>query len=372
MQKSQTIVVKLGTSTLTKGTKKLSRKVMLDLVRQMAALHELGHQIVLVTSGAVAAGREILNNPKLDATVPSKQMLSSIGQVRLMQIWSELFGIFEIPVSQVLLTHGDFSNRKRYLNVRDTLKALLDHRVIPIINENDAVATQEIKVGDNDNLSAYVANLVAGNLLILITDQQGLFDADPRHNPQAKLIPIVEHIDEGIVALAGGTVGLGTGGMATKVQAAFLATQSGTPTVVASSSHPDVLLELAAGKHVGTLFKSQISLRESRKRWILSEKPQGSIHIDAGAEKQVRQKGASLLAVGITKIDNEFERGAVVNIMAPSNKKLGVGVTSYSSEEIKQLIGSHSGKIEEILGYSYGTEVIHRDNFSLLASKDEE
>lgn len=375
MTKKQRFVVKLGTSTLTNGTKSLSRRTMLEIVRQAALLHEEGHEIVLVTSGAVAAGRDVLKQPRLDATMPTKQMLASIGQVHLMQLWTELFALYEITVSQVLLTHGDFSNRKRYLNVRDTLSALIEHRVIPIINENDTVATKEIKVGDNDNLSALVANLVAADLLILLTDQEGLYTADPRVDKKAELIPLVEHIDESIYQLAGGSskkLGLGTGGMFTKIQAAHLATQSGTTTIVASSGRKNILADLLHGKPIGTLFRAQISLRESRKRWLLSEKPQGVIAIDEGAAAHLCNSGASLLAAGVTGVDKEFDRGAIVELLSPKGKPVAVGVSNYSSEEIKKLLGVHSQEIENLLGYSYGPEIVNRDNMTLFKFKEGE
>lgn len=369
------IVVKLGTSTLTKGSKKLSRKTMLEMARQIAVLHDKGFQVVLVTSGAIASGKEILNYPSVERSLPAKQMFSAVGQVKLMQIWTELFSLFDLSVGQLLLTRGDFSNRKRYLNVRDTLTCLLQHKIIPIINENDTVATQEIRVGDNDNLAALVSNLIAADMLILLTDQQGLYDADPRTSPNAKLISVVKHIDDSIFQLAGGTsalLGLGTGGMFTKVQAAHLAAQSGTPTTIASSSHPDAMIEIAEGRQLGTLFLAETSHRESRKRWLLSEKKQGSIFIDAGAEQKLSHGGASLLAVGIKKTSHPFERGAIVDLVAPSGKAIAIGMTNYGSDEIQSLIGSHSKHIEDILGYSYGTEIIHRDNMTRIKFKEDQ
>lgn len=369
MKSIQKLVVKLGTSTLTRGTQSLSRRHMLELARQVAQLHEQGVQIVIVTSGAVAAGREILKHPKMDPSLPAKQMFAAIGQGRLMHVWSEMFGLFDIPVGQVLLTRGDFSNRQRYLNVRDTLTSLLLHRAIPIINENDTVATEEMKVGDNDNLSALVANLIAADLLVLLTDQQGLFTADPRSNPDAKLIPFVDHINDAILSLASGSsamLGLGTGGMITKLQAAQLATRSGTPTVIASSSLSNVLLDLTEGKSVGTLFAAETTPMESRKRWLLSEKHQGTIHVDAGAEQRLREHGASLLPVGITKASHHFDRGAIVHIISPKGQPIAAGISNYSSQEIEKLLGAHSNQIEELLGYSYGHEVVHRDNMTLM------
>lgn len=366
------IIIKLGTSTLTQGSRKLCRRHMLEIVRQIVKLHESGKQVVIVSSGAMAAGREVLDNPNLGKLLPQKQMLASVGQVRLMQIWSELFALFEVVVGQVLLTRGDVSDRKRYLNSRNTLHALLKQRIIPIINENDTVATQEIKVGDNDNLSALVANLLAAELLILLTDQKGLYTADPRLNPNATLIPLIKHIDENIFKIAGkpsDLLGQGTGGMTTKIQAAQLAAQSGTSTVIASSTHPDVLVEIVAGHAVGSRFLPTTTYVESRKRWLLSEKPQGKIIIDAGAELSLMKRGSSLLPSGILKTSSSFDRGNIITI-ANEHDTLAVGITNYSSADIERIKGGHSKSIESILGFSYGPEVIHRDNLIITKKRD--
>lgn len=367
-------VIKFGTSTLTQGTKQLSRRYMLELARQIVHLREQGKQVVLVTSGAVAAGRELLGHPVVESYWPAKQMFASVGQGRLMQIWADLFGLFNVQVGQLLLTRGDFSNRKRYLNIRDTLHCLLKHHVLPIINENDTVATKDIRVGDNDNLAALISNLIAADRLILLTDQQGLYTADPRQNPEAKLIPVVKHIDESIFNLAGGSsaAGLGTGGMFTKIQAAHLASQSGTSTTIASSAIPNILIEIGEGKSIGTLFLAETTARESRKRWLLSEKHQGTIFIDEGAEQKLRYGGASLLAVGIARTSNVFDRGAIVHLVSSLGKPIAVGITNYSSEDIQKLIGSHSKHIEDILGYSYGPEIIHRDNMTRIKFREGE
>lgn len=367
--KAQKVVVKMGTSTLTRGTKTLSRKGMLDLVRQMALLHEEGHQIVLVSSGAIAAGREVLDHPSLSRTLPSKQMFAAVGQRKLMEVWAELFGLYEIPVGQLLLTREDFTDRQRYLNIRNTLAALLQHRVIPIINENDTVATEEIKVGDNDTLSALVSNMIYADLLILLTDQQGLYTADPRVCSDAQLIPLVERIDDSTRALAGGSskvLGLGTGGMITKIEAAYLASHSGTPTVIASSSLPDVLADIIKGQPIGTRFLAQTTPKESRKRWLISKKVQGFLYVDEGASQRLSKKGASLLSVGITKVKQTFERGAIVQICSAKEKPLAIGIVNYSSAEIEKILGVKSIQIELHLGYTYGPEVIHRDNMVLL------
>ncbi len=367
MKAINTIVVKVGTSTLTQGTKKLSRRYMLELARQLAEMHEKGMHVVLITSGAIAAGREHLKHPVVDRTLPSKQMFSAIGQVQLMQLWTDLFSVWDVPVGQLLLTRDDFSHRTRYLNVRDTLTCLLAHRVIPIINENDTIAIKETKVGDNDNLAALVANLIAADLLVLLTDQQGLYTADPRLNPDAELISVVKQIDDQVFALAGGSsTNLGTGGMTTKIQAAATASQCGIQTVIASSSHPNVLHEVVSGKSVGTCFQTSISHRESRKRWLLSEKGQGQILVDGGAAEKIMSNGASLLPSGVKEISQTFERGAIVRIMDLSGSPLAVGITNYSSHDIKRLIGIHSTGIENVLGYSYGPEIVHRNNMTRI------
>jgi glutamate 5-kinase len=294
-------------------------------------------------------------------------MLAAVGQVRLMQIWTELFSIFDIPVGLVLLTRGDFVNRKSYLNVRDTLEVLLRENVIPIINENDTTATTEIRFGDNDNLSALTANLIAADLLVILTDQQGLFDADPRTNPQARLIETIAHIDESVFNLAGGTsTGLGTGGMFTKIQAARLAVHSGTPAVIASSQIDNVIVRLFKGERIGSFFPSETTPHESRKRWLLSIKSEGSIFVDDGAAAKLHGQGASLLPVGITHIKGAFERGALVELHAVHGHAIAKGISNYSSEEITKLIGRRSVKIEDCLGYTTGSEVVHRDNMVTL------
>lgn len=257
------IVIKLGTSSLTQGTTKLCRPHMVEMARQIHKLHTAGHSIVLVCSGAIASGKELLPNLQIDNTLPPKQMLASMGQVRLMQVWTELFSIYGLLIGQILLTRNDIFNEKSYLNAQNTFNALLSHRVLPIVNENDTVATEEITVGDNDNLSALVAKLIGADLLILLTDQEGVYTADPRLNPQAQLIERIDEIDETIRSIAKGSSnpqGLGRGGMSTKIEAARLATQSGTTTIIANASTPNVLLDLAVGKPIGTFFSAKASI----------------------------------------------------------------------------------------------------------------
>lgn len=372
MNKKKTIVVKVGTSTLTQGKANLDSTFMHELASQLAHLQTLGHHVILVSSGAIAAGKELLQAKNIDRSLPSKQMFAAIGQVHLMQIWSNLFSAFSISVGQILLTRDDLSNRKRYLNARNTLYCLLQHGVIPIINENDSVATKEIKVGDNDNLAALVANLIGADLLILLTDQQGLYTADPRINSQAELISTVKHIDASIFALAkGSSHAQGTGGMTTKLQAAQKASQCGTRTVIASSAIPHVLQQIIDGKLIGTSFLTHLTPQESRKRWLLSEKSQGQIVLDVGAEAKVMHHGASLLPSGIVSIIGTFDRGAIIQLVNSIHQPVAIGITNYTSHEINKLIGKQSGQIEEILGYTYGIEIVHRTNMTRIKTLQE-
>ncbi len=365
----QRIVIKVGTSTLTNGTNRLHRQTMLGIAQQLATLHQGGHEVLLVSSGAQAAGRERLGFPDLSKSLPAKQMLSAVGQSRLMQFYAELFELFEITVAQLLLTRDDLSHRVRYLNARDTMQTLLEHRILPIINENDTIATEEIRVGDNDNLSALVASVLEADWLIILTDQEGLYTANPRTTPTATLIPSVGHLDESIFALAGGagTKG-GTGGMVTKLTAAQTATRSGVTTVIANGKVPNVLSRLIeGGERIGTRFEPTSTHLESRKRWILTERPQGTLYIDAGASRAlIVKQGASLLPVGIIQVKGAFKRGAVVSVLSHEGKPLANGLSNYDSTQLEQLIGKQSGQIVDILGFSYGDEAIHRNNLVLL------
>ena len=312
------IVVKLGTSVLTGGTAYLDRAHMIELVRQCAALHQTGREIILCSSGAIAAGREKMEFPELEETMSVRQMLAAVGQSGLMRTWEKFFEIYKIHVGQMLLTRADVQDRERFLNAHDALHELIGNRVIPIVNENDAVATAEIKVGDNDNLSALVALLAEADLLILLTDQPGLFTADPRKDPDAQLIPEVRKIDETLRGLAGESVsGLGIGGMTTKLQAADVARRAGIEVVIAAGSLDDVILRVASGEAVGTRFPALATPLDQRKRWIFAgPSPVGTLFIDAGAVEALRSNN-SLLSVGITAIDGAFVRGDAVVVKGP-------------------------------------------------------
>lgn len=362
------VVIKLGTSVLTSGSRSLDKAQMVELTRQMAHLMKAGIEIVLVTSGAIAAGRDHLNHPQLPQTMANKQLLAAVGQSQLILAWSQLFDIYGFKVGQLLLTRADLRDRERYLNARDTLNALLHEKIIPIINENDAVATKEIKVGDNDNLSARAALLCDADLLILLTDQKGLFDSDPRKNPHAKLISEVAKIDDDLRLVAGGAVsGLGTGGMATKLEAADIARRAGIEVVIASGQHLDVIKKLVKKEAVGTHFSAIEHPLESRKQWILAgPRPTGKLYLDDGAVTAVVDKGRSLLAKGITKVEGNFIRGATVQILTPKGKEVARGIARYNAEAMLNIIGKHSNQIELILGYDYGDAAVHRNDMVVL------
>ena len=367
--KYQRLVVKLGTSTLTAGTAHLSEKTLANIVSQIDTLCRNGCEVVLVSSGAMAAGREALSFPKLPREIPAKQMLSAVGQPRLMAIYENLFAQHDRIVAQVLLTRQDLTQRRSYLNARNTLLALLDQKVLPIVNENDAVTTEEIRVGDNDNLSALVANLIDADLLLMLTDQAGMFTSDPRTNPNATLLTEITggKIPEELWKSAGKSKDeLGTGGMITKLQAADLARRSGTNVVIASGTEPDAILRTAKGESIGTHFQATATTLESRKRFILSGTAStGKIQIDSGATSAL-QNGSSLLPVGVTAIFGEFERGDTVAVIDANSNEVARGLTNYHSAELSKIAGRQSKDIESILGYYYGEEVIHRDQLVLI------
>ena len=362
------IVVKLGTSVLTGGTRRLDRAYMVDFVRQFAALHAQGTDVVVCTSGAIAAGRERLGPMKAPESLSVKQMLAAVGQSRLMNTWEHLFDIYRIDVGQMLLTRSDFENRHRFLNAQDTMQTLLEHRIVPIVNENDAVATAEIKVGDNDNLSALCVLLAEADLLILLTDQPGLFTADPRKNPNAELIPEVRDIDAGLRKGAGGSVtGLGVGGMRTKLEAADLARRSGADVVIAAGRDRDIVLRIAAGEKAGTRFPATDTPLEGRKRWIFGgATPAAHIFVDEGAARALRRGGGSLLPAGILEVGGAFHRGDVIRLRGPEGEDLGRGITRYGSSDVERIKGLHSDEILRVLGYGYGPVVVHRNDLILI------
>ena len=364
------IVVKFGTSLLTGGSTQLDQEIMSKLVAQVAQLHNQGLELIIVSSGAMAAGRHKLGIAKTIRGIPFKQVLCSVGQSRLMNAYEQLFSEHNITVAQALLTKADLSDRAGYLNARNTLLALLQLRVVCIVNENDVVAVDELdeaKFGDNDNLSAMAANLVDADLLLLLTDIAGLHTADPRRDPNARLISQIERIDSEIEHLADKAGKLGIGGMITKIEAAKLATASGVTVVIADGREPDIIPRLASGEKIGTRFLPTTSKLESRKRWMLSGLcVRGKLVIDSGAALALKRQNRSLLAAGIKQIEGEFDRGDLVDIYDTEGSHLGCGLVNYSSSDVDIIKGAHSGKIATLLGFDYGPEVVHRDNLVVL------
>jgi glutamate 5-kinase len=369
------IVVKLGTSLLTGGSGHLNQETMSNLVAQVARLHGQGLEPIIVSSGAIASGRHKLGLNKNIKGIPLKQVLASVGQSRLMNVYEQLFAQHDITVAQALLTRTDLSDRAGYLNARNTLLALLELRVIGIVNENDVVSIDEIqeeKFGDNDNLSAMVANLIDADLLMILTDIAGLYTADPHLDPTARLIPQVTRVDANIKRLVTNTSSrLGTGGMITKIEAARLATAAGVDVVIADGGEPDVILRLASGESIGTHFLPTTSKLESRKRWMLSGLcTRGKLVVDNGAAMALRKQNRSLLSAGIMRAEGKFNRGDIVAIHDAEGTQLGCGITNYSSNDIGIIKGAHSHKIASLLSFDYGPEVVHRNNLALVEREE--
>jgi glutamate 5-kinase len=370
------IVVKLGTGLLTSGSERLDADVMSRLAEQVAGLRKQKVDIILVTSGAIAAGRErlasaggVATEPRRD--MPFRQVLASVGQSYLMQTYDRLFREHDTVVAQTLLTRRDLSDRVAYLNARNTLLALLEIGALPVVNENDVVAVEEIAdahIGDNDNLSALVTNLVDAELLAILTDIGGLYTADPRRVGDAELIPRVEQITPEIERLAGDTESRqSVGGMITKLQAARLATAGGADVVIADGREDQVLGRLASGERLGTLFPAAADRMESRKRWMLAGLTEkGRIVVDEGAAKALRSQGRSLLPAGVRDVAGPFERGDIVPIFDERGARIAAGITNYGSTDAQSIRGVRSDKIEEVLGHEYGAELVHRNNLVLL------
>ncbi|MZP30122.1 glutamate 5-kinase [Heliobacterium undosum] len=373
LPKARRVVVKVGTSTLTHGTGKLNLEQMEKLVRQLADLSNRGHQVMLVTSGAVGAGMGRLGLEKRPKSVPEKQACAAVGQGILMHMYEKIFAEYGLVVAQVLLTRDDFAFRERYINAGNTLEALLRMNVIPIINENDTVAIDEIRLrfGDNDTLSALVAGLVQGDVLILLTDIDGLYSANPRVDPEAVFIPEVPEITPEIEAMAAGAgTNLGTGGMATKLQAAKIAVESGVAMVIAQGSRPNGLREIMNGAEVGTLFIPNETPLPGYKRWLaFGSASSGSVHIDAGAAEAIVLGGKSLLPCGVTGAEGDFQSGDMVSIISPEGLEVARGVTQYSADQVRRIMGKQCQDIEAALGMKGVDEVVHRDNLTVMVSR---
>ena len=358
-------VVKIGSAMVTGNGAGLDLAAIDRWAEQIAALRAQGREVVIVTSGAVAEGMTRLGWTERPGSLPELQAAAAVGQMGLVQAYADVLRRYDIHTAQILLTHEDLADRQRYLNARSTLKTLLRLGVVPVVNENDTVATDEIRFGDNDTLAALVANLVEADVLVILTDQLGLFDSDPRKNPQARLLTEVTAGDPALEAMASPEGGkLGRGGMYTKVMAAKRAAQSGAATVVASGATPDVLRQLAAGTPaIGTVFAPGQTPLAARKQWLASHlRGRGTVVVDAGAAQALRQGGRSLLPIGVISVEGRFDRGEVVRVVDESGAELALGLSNYSSDAAVKLCRQPSSAITDLLGFAAEDELIHRDN----------
>jgi glutamate 5-kinase len=363
------LVIKVGTRLLTQAGGQFDARQIAKIVGELALLAGRGQEVILVTSGAIGAGVGRLGLGQRPKTLPEKQAAAAIGQGILMHKYEELFGEYNQIVAQILLTRADVMDRRRYLNARHTLITLLQYGVIPIINENDTVAVEEIRLGDNDTLAALVAALVEADLLILLTDTEGLYTADPQANRDATLISVVPRITAEVEQLAGGAGSkLATGGMSTKIQAAKICTNSGIPMVIASGWEEGILQKILTSEEKGTLFLPKEPGLQAKKRWIayaFGTAVQGKVHIDAGAAAAIQDGGSSLLPIGVTATEGSFEAGNVVGLVVPTGEEIARGIVNYNTVELGKIMGKKSSEIAAILGYKDYDEVIHRNNLVL-------
>ena len=360
-------VVKLGSALLTDDGCGLRKEAIADWVAQMAQLRARGLRFIIVSSGAIAEGRARLGWNLRRVSLHEQQAAAAVGQMGLIQAYESAFQGYGIHTAQILLTHDDIADRKRYLNARSALRTLLGLGVVPIINENDSVATDEIRFGDNDSLAGLVANLAEADRLVILTDQAGLYDRDPREHPDARLIRTGQAGDPSLLDCAGPGGTLGRGGMLTKLKAAETAAKSGTETVICSGLEAGVLLKIAAGEQVGTLLGVARSPLAARKQWLAGHKrPAGILALDDGACKVLAERGSSLLAVGVVAVQGEFKRGEIVSCANRDGSEVARGLVNYDAGEIRRIMGRSSDNIEELLGYVDDEELIHRDNMVVL------
>ena len=362
-----TVVIKVGSAVLTDPEQGLAADLLESLGEEIARLLEGGRRVLLVSSGAVVEGVSRLKLKARPETVHELQAAAAVGQMGLVQAYERAFARHGRHAAVVLLSHDDLANRQRYLNARATLTTLLDFGAVPVINENDSVATDEIRFGDNDTLAAMATNLLQADLLILLTDIAGLYDSDPRQSPDAKRLDFADATDASLDAMVGGSGALGRGGMITKLKAARLAARSGAHTVIANGADPTSLKRILAGESVGTLLAASVSPLDARKRWIAGQqRVKGRLTLDTGAVTALRERGVSLLPVGVTAVSGEFSRGELVACEDGDGRLIAQGLSNYSSAETQQMLGAGSDVIGERLGYSLEPELIHRDNLVLL------
>ncbi len=372
LRPTRRVVVKVGSGVLT-AREGLNMTVVKDLVSDICELHSNGKEIILVSSGAIASGLKKIGLSKRPQSVSQLQAAAAVGQSSLMSSYEEAFRPYGQKVAQILITRDDLIHRRRYLNARNTIMTLLSWKILPIINENDTVAVDEIKFGDNDNLSAMVTNLTDAHLLVNLTNMDGLFDKDPREDPEAKLIPLVAKVDRKVAKFASTIPGfLGTGGMASKVKAAHKVALAGVPTVIANGLKPHILNRIFSGEEEGTLFLPRETSLCSRKHWIaFTKSPRGELFIDRGAEKALLENGKSLLPSGIIDVKGRFSPGDAVILINPDGKEVAVGMVNYHSGDVAKIIGVKTSEIESRLGFKQDDEVIHRDNLVITADTED-
>ncbi len=368
LHQANCIVIKVGSSLVTNNGEGLDRQAIAAWAEQIATLKKMGRQIVLVSSGAVAEGMQRLGLAKRPTAVNELQAAAAVGQMGLVQMYESCFSLHGLHTAQVLLTHDDLSDRKRYLNARSTLRTLLGLGVIPIINENDTVVTDEIRFGDNDTLASLVANLIEADVLVILTDQAGLYSADPRKDKQAVLIQQAVAGDSELEKMAGGAgSSVGTGGMLTKILAAKRAARSGAGTIIASGREPEVLLKLVQGQLIGTHLRAEQGKLQAKQQWMADHlRVSGKVTLDAGAVKVLCGQGKSLLPVGVIKVEGNFERGDVVACLNEQGQEIARGLVNYSAAETARILRTPSNEIAQILGYVDESELIHRDNLILM------
>ena len=364
----QRIIAKLGTNLLTGGGDRIDPVVLEDIVRQIAELRSAGVEVAVVTSGAVAAGRARVGVRADDSSIGQRQALAAIGQAHLVGRYDQLLQRYDLTAAQALVTRVDVAERVGYLNVRNTLLRLLRFGVVPIINENDVVADDELRggaFGENDALSALVANLIDAQLLILLSDVDGVYDRDPRRHSNARLLPEINRPGE-LLALAGPIGARGRGGMRAKLEAAQRAASSGATVVIANGREPDGLLRIVRGERIGTWIPATADVRESRKRWLLAGLGEGgALSLDAGAARAIRRHGRSLLPAGVVAVHGRFNRGDIIALRDPHGEQIAVGLSNYAAADVERIRGRRSTEIAPILGYDFGAEVVHRNNLAL-------
>ncbi|NGY04148.1 glutamate 5-kinase [Solimonas terrae] len=357
-------VIKVGSSLVTAKGQGLDHEAIRDWCTQIAALRASGKQIVLVSSGAVAEGMARLGLKKRPGALHELQAMAAVGQMGLVRAYESEFNTHGIKAAQILLTHDDVADRDRYLNARGTLNALLEFGVVPVVNENDTVATDEIRLGDNDTLGALTVNLTEADLLILLTDQDGLYEADPRLVPDAQLVSEAALTDTRLAGMAGDSKGvLGRGGMRTKLNAAHTAARSGAATIIAHGRRPDALMQIARGETIGTLLTPALGVMTARKRWIAGQlQLRGKLHLDEGAARVLREQGRSLLPVGVVRVEGDFSHGDLVALIDPSGVEIGRGLCNYDADEAARIMGAKRDELAARLGHVGEPEIVHRDN----------